>query len=932
MIEYVDPLNGHSRLSRLARHTTAVPLAAALVMVALVLTTWKLIQNDQMFRLYSETHRNAEHFISRLDTHIATRLAAGKHLRDNWQSRNITTEQEFKDMTSSTLELFSDFQAANWVDPSGVIRWVTPFKGNEAAKNLNIRKLKIPNETLIEAERTGEPRITPPIKLAQGGLGFVAYIPLPPSPAQSGYLNIVFRAAPLIASALSKEPKEHFSLRLTDGDVIIYNTTTSPVVLSHQMRHVVHVGNRTWTATVTPSSKTIRQYASAGDELALIIGLLLTAIITWLIRLAMVKQASLRQGEARLRDVAIVSSDWLWEMDASLRYTYISGRYEELTGIKIADRLGHLRWQYINEAELASSPAWSAHMADLEARQPFRDFEYSRVLDSGEEKFWRVSGLPLFDADGTFTGYRGSASDITEQKRTAHALEGAGQNLRDILSNTPVGIAIVNHPAAPENRMPGQRVFVNSALVELFRTNNVEQLQSAEIADTWVDLEMMRELEMRIRRGEHLSGVECQRRCMDGATIWVSMSSLPINFEGEDCTMLWIFDIDERKKITLALQESEAQLRSVFDNTPVCMNLKDAEGRYLWLNKPYEDWFGLKAEDVIGKKASEILDADEAEDLSVAEKKALETGETYESEIRVERPGGKIYNRILIKFPVKSQDGKIHGLGTVAVDITERKDMEAALQEAKTQAESANRAKSDFLAHMSHDLRTPLNAILGFSEIMTEKMYGSLGDRHYEEYAELIHQSGNRLVSLINDILDLSRIESGDYVLADELIDVRAALKSSCQRCLPVSMDTGRQHIEIEIADDHSRLFADERAFSQIIDNLLTNAIKYSGSAPEIILHWDIDDTGRGRMQIIDQGTGISRDDLDKIMQPFVRGRNAGTDTSVISKEIDGVGLGLNIVSRLVQLHQAEFTIDSIKGEGTTASVIFPKERIRFTH
>ena len=918
-------------LPSLARQTVAVPLAAFLVMIALVITTWHLIRNDQVFQHSAEINKTAEHVSVRLDEHIVTRLAIGHHLRDDWQQQNVSSEEEFQKLTRSTLKLFADFQAINWIDPQGTIRWVTPYQGNEAAKNLNIRNLPAPSATLAEAERSGELRVSAPIKLAQGGNGFVAYVPLLQNAVPAGFLNIVFRIAPLIRAALPNALGDRFELRITDGDAIVYKTAKSPATHLYQTKRSIQIGNRTWVMTLTPSSKTMAQYASLIDELFLSVGLVLSGIVAWLIRLAMIKQISLRQSEARFRDVATVSSDWFWEMDASLRFTYVSDRYEEISGGSIDDRLGTLRWDKIDKKELAS-PVWSEHIADLEARRPFQNFEYSLTFDSGEQKFWRVSGLPLFDESGVFTGYRGSASNITEEKFTTRALEGAGENLREILSNTPVGIAIVNHPEDLKDPMPGRRIFANEALAKMFRTDSPQQLLKDDISETWVNFDEMREIESVFRRGEHLTDFECLRRRLDGTTLWASMSSLPIIFEGENCTMLWIFDIDERKRIELALQESEAQLRSVFDNTPVCMNLKDTEGRYLWLNKPYEEFFGYKAEDIIGKKASEFLgNGDVVDNLSAAEKIALETGETYESEIRVERPGGIICNRILIKFPVKSLDGKIYGVGTVAVDITERKRMEAELQDAKTQAESANKAKSDFLAHMSHDLRTPLNAILGFSEIMGEKIYGPLGDPHYDDYAELIHQSGTRLVSMVNDILDLSRIESGDYVLVDDLIDVTAALNLSCQRCAPVAKASQRQHIVIEAADDAPRLVADERAFSQIIDNLLTNAIKYSGSEPKITLRWSIDDAGRGQVQVIDTGAGISHDELDQIMQPFVRGRNAGVDMSQISREIEGVGLGLHIVSHLVQLHQAEISIESAEGKGTTVTVSFPKERIRFT-
>ena len=272
------------------------------------------------------------------------------------------------------------------------------------------------------------------------------------------------------------------------------------------------------------------------------------------------------------------------------------------------------------------------------------------------------------------------------------------------------------------------------------------------------------------------------------------------------------------------------------------------------------------------------------------------------------------------------------GIVGVRTDLTENKKIELALEEAKNAAEQSNRAKSEFLASMSHDLRTPLNSILGFSEAMVQGIYGRIGDPHYEEYAELIHQSGQYLVSLINDILDLSKIESGEYALDEILIDVEEALNGSLQRCTPTFVAGSNPRVSIDIDGGSSHLFADQRALSQILDNLLSNAIKYSGPQARIVLRWSTNGEGEGTLQVSDTGPGIPAERLDKITQPFVQGSFSVSDNPHIAKTIEGVGLGLHIVLRLADLHQASLSIESVVGEGTVAAVTFPKGRVRLAH
>lgn len=237
----------------------------------------------------------------------------------------------------------------------------------------------------------------------------------------------------------------------------------------------------------------------------------------------------------------------------------------------------------------------------------------------------------------------------------------------------------------------------------------------------------------------------------------------------------------------------------------------------------------------------------------------------------------------------------------------------ARAQKAAYEADAANRAKSQFLANMSHELRTPLNAIIGFSELMDHRIFGELGDPRYHEYAEHIHSSGTFLLKLVNDILDLSKIEANKFEVMTEPVQLRAAINE----CAPM---IGRQaasrgvRFEVGDVDAHAVVEADERGLQQILLNLLSNAVKFTPAGGQVRV--DATQTQLGwRIFVEDTGVGISPEDLPKVMAPFGQVANAMTRTQ------DGTGLGLPLAKSLTEMMNGVFLIESEPGMGTRVEV-----------
>ena len=704
---------------------------------------------------------------------------------------------------------------------------------------------------------------------------------------------------------------------------------------------------------------------------------------------------------------------FVWTMDADERFAVTGNDFTAAMGERTAGVLGR-PWREI-AAALALDPDGRVAKA-ISSRDTWSGVTVAWPSDvTGQSVTIELSGLPIFDRDRQFLGYRGFGlcRDVARVARveeapaptTPEAAPEAAETPepRPLLTVVPASKNVVPFRAAPAEKRPALTPVEHSAFREIAETlkgapppvapeaampepaapepiaPEAAPLPSAfarsEAAPQKRDTDEVAILErlpvgVLIHRADALlyanraflewtgfsdlaavsaaGGLErlvvepgapaldrangtgktftIATRAGDTLTCEGRLYSAP--WQGESALMLVLIRTaaDERHKASeLAWHAAEAEareLKSILDTATDGVIVVDRDGLVLALNRSAEALFGYEYAEMARRPFAELF----APESERAARDYLD-GLTKNGVASVLNDGREVIGRVREGglIPLFMTMGRV-GDGSqkfcaVLRDITQWKRAEEDLLNAKRTAERASSAKSDFLAKISHEIRTPLNAIIGFSEVMMEERFGAIGNERYREYMKDIHASGQHLVSLINDLLDLSKIEAGKL----DLVFASVNLNELVRQCVALMQPQANQQriiIRSSLSQTLPPVVADARSVRQIVLNLLSNSIKFTGAGGQVIVSTALTDRGEAVLRVRDTGVGMTDKEIETAMEPF---RQLQTSTRYGS---GGTGLGLPLTKALAEANRAAFSIKSARDAGTLVEITFPGTRV----
>lgn len=361
-------------------------------------------------------------------------------------------------------------------------------------------------------------------------------------------------------------------------------------------------------------------------------------------------------------------------------------------------------------------------------------------------------------------------------------------------------------------------------------------------------------------------------------------------------------------------------LTSLFDASGFGIIVTDHHGRIVRVNDAFLGAYGWAREDLLGEEFTIIVTPEERAISRKLHAAFVDRGKHGSRELQILRKDGDIAD-IVVTTALLEMSQKRRFLVSTIRDVSERKNMVRNLKRAKEGADSANKAKSAFLANMSHELRTPLNAVIGFTELMRNQTFGAINNPKYEEYLGDIHFSARHLLDIINDVLDMSKIEAGKVDLVESEIVISDVLESIL-RIMNDRAQAAGVILDFYVADNIPHIKADQRMLRQILINLVSNAIKFSVTGQSVKVRVATGEDQHVIFIVEDEGCGIPSDKLGTVMEPFGQ---ANSDPRYYKGQ--GTGLGLPLARAMVDMHDGTLRLDSEEGKGTRVYIDFPASR-----
>ena len=617
-------------------------------------------------------------------------------------------------------------------------------------------------------------------------------------------------------------------------------------------------------------------------------------------------EAALREREAQLRGLANSIPGVVFQSYArperEYGFHFVSEHAEEVLGIpRDPSDFFERCMQRVPDAEREA--LMNTIDTAVEEAGPL-SFEAPFVKPSGEQIWLLGTATPEPREDELI--YNGVILDITERERVTRELEKREQQLRTITENVAEGIY---------RSVPGEGlVYANSAFVEMFGYDDLEEILEVDTSALYAD-PGERELHMEaLAEVDAFEGREEEFRRKDGTTFIGRLTGTVVR--GDDGSVKHfdgaIADITEEKKRERALRLFEKMVDQAKDAILVteAQPLDEPGPGIEYVNPSFEDMTGYAEAELLGKTPRLLQGPKTDRAVLDSLREALEAGESWEGEtINYRKDGTEYWVRWSIA-PVMDEDGEIESWMSVQRDLTDRKQRERRLREAKKEAEEAARLKSSMLANMSHEIRTPLTSMLGFSEILAEQLEGDLG-----AHAQRINRSGRRLMRTLDSMLELSRLEAGGYELPRSPVCLDEVVRETIELMSPQARSKS-----ITISGDidgpiEGRL--NEEGLNRILENLVGNALKFTPEGGRVeVRAWE--EGSRAVLEVEDTGIGMDPDTVEGLFEPF-RQESEGLD-----REYEGTGLGLSIVEELVNRLGGAVEVETEKGHGTRITVRLP--------
>jgi PAS domain S-box-containing protein len=602
---------------------------------------------------------------------------------------------------------------------------------------------------------------------------------------------------------------------------------------------------------------------------------------------------------------------------------------------------------------------------DRQSRHPEQLLERARIEGRAQEDGWRVRKdgsrfwanvviTALLDEQGHLRGFGKLTRDFTERKKAEEALATANERLEARVAERTEELECMNEELRVEmeerSKVEGQIrtqkdflrkvvdanpqlvfikdwdgrfVLANQSVAQAYGTTP-EQLEGKTDADlnpNAAEVQAYLEADRAVMRsGKPLLIPEEPVTQANGTTRWFQTIKVPLSspHDGARQVLGVSTDITARREAEERLRTTADELEALVQAAPVAIVAISLDGTVLNWYGGAESMFGWKAEELVGRPLPNVP-PEKLEEFTALRQRVLHGESVLGLETFRTRKDGTRIDVSVSYAPLHDPHHKIVGATIVYQDITERR-LVAEQRQAREAAEAANRAKSTFLANMSHELRTPLNAIIGFSELLQDQTFGPLTEKQ-QRYVANVHGSGRHLLQLVNDILDLAKVEAGRLVLDLEAVDVGVLLQDMQRGLEPLAV-TKRQTLTIEVPPGTTSLTADRGKLKQILYNLLSNAIKFTREGGQVgvrVTRPEVQDTQPHlQISVWDSGIGIAPEDLPRVFVEFEQ-----LDSSYV-REQEGTGLGLALTRQLVEAHGGRIWVESTLGKGSTFTFVLP--------